>query len=142
MLAQPTRAATDTNAVARALLTWHIDQSLVTRVLRGSPVSFDDPRRIRWRSQRYPAGERIGSLYDGYRNAAARAKLPRELRQHDLRHRRVISWLEQGHSPVLVKEAMGHANIATTMGYTHLVAAHLKTLVEPGRVARSKEAVG
>jgi integrase len=82
------------------------------------------------------AGQRIGSLYVGFKNAAKRAKLPAALRQHDLRHRRVTSWLEQGHSPVLVKEAMGHANLATTMGYTHLVAAHLKTLVAP--VARSR----
>jgi site-specific recombinase XerD len=39
-----------------------------------------------------------------------------------------------------MKEVMGHANIATTMGYTHLVAARLKTLVKPARLPRSKEA--
>jgi len=31
-----------------------------------------------------------------------------------------------------VKEAVGHAKLETTMGYTHLVAEHLKALVEEG----------
>jgi integrase len=88
-------------------------------------------------SRHYEAGQRVGSLYVGFKNAVKRAKLPAAVRQHDLRHRRVTSWLEQGHSPVLVKEAMGHASLSTTMGYSHLVAAHLKTLVAP--VARSQK---
>ena len=29
-----------------------------------------------------------------------------------------------------VKEAMGHADLATTMGYTHLAKEHLRALVE------------
>lgn len=100
----------------------------------GKPTPWVFPRDHA--SRHYEAGQRIGSLYVGFKNAAKRAKLPTAVRQHDLRHRRVTSWLEQGHSPVQVKEAMGHANLATTMGYTHLVAAHLKTLVTP--VARSR----
>ena len=31
---------------------------------------------------------------------------------------------------MLVKEAMGHSAIQTTMGYTHLAREHLRSLVE------------
>jgi integrase len=89
---------------------------------------------------RYKAGDRIKSLYDGYRRAAERAKLPDRLTQHDLRHRRVTEWLAEGKSPVLVKEAMGHSDIRTTMGYTHLAKEHLRSLVDPP-VAKRDEAV-
>jgi site-specific recombinase XerD len=50
---------------------------------------------------------------------------------HDLRHRRATAWLAEGRSPVLVKEALGHADLRTTMGYTHLAKEHLRALVAP-----------
>ena len=61
--------------------------------------------------------------------AAERAKLPDGLHQHDLRHRRVTTWLAEGRDVVKVKEAMGHSDLRTTMGYTHLAREHLKDLV-------------
>ncbi len=64
------------------------------------------------------------------RHAARRAKLPRDFNQHDLRHRRVTTLLADGKNPVHVKEPMGHADLATTMGYTHLAKEHLRALVE------------
>ena len=48
---------------------------------------------------------------------------------HDLRHRRITKWLAEGKSAVLVKEAVGHADLRTTMGYTHLAKEHLRSLV-------------
>jgi integrase len=79
----------------------------------------------------YKAGARIKSLRHAFVNAAKRAKLPAELHQHDLRHRRVTTWLAEGRDVVLVKDAMGHADLKTTMGYTHLAKEHLRALVEP-----------
>lgn len=76
------------------------------------------------------AGERIRSLYGAFKNAAKRAKLPLELVQHDLRHRRITTWLAEEKSVVLVKEAVGHADLRTTMAYTHLAREHLRGLVE------------
>ena len=58
-----------------------------------------------------------------------RAKLPTDLRQHDLRHRRVTTWLAEGKSPALVQKAMGHSDLATTMGYAHLLDHDLLALV-------------
>lgn len=78
----------------------------------------------------HKAGSRITSLYPAFIRAAARAKLPEALRQHDLRHRRVTKWLAEGRSPALVQEALGHADITTTLGYSHLAREHLAALVD------------
>lgn len=76
------------------------------------------------------AGQRIRSFKTSFASAVKRAKLPDGFRAHDLRHRRVTSWLAKGANPVHVKEAVGHASLATTMGYTHLVPEHLRALVD------------
>jgi integrase len=75
------------------------------------------------------AGHRLQSLHRAFASAAKRAKLPPDLRQHDLRHRRVTTWLSESKSPALVQRAMGHADLATTMGYAHLVDDALLALV-------------
>jgi len=90
---------------------------------------------------RFRAGDRVASLWDGFKRAAARAKLPPELRPHDMRHRRITKWLGEGQSATLVKEAVGHADLRTTMGYTHLSREHLRALVQPPVAAARKEAV-
>jgi site-specific recombinase XerD len=54
-------------------------------------------------------------------------------RQHDLRHRRVTTWLAEGHGTALVQEAMGHSTPMITQRYTHLAPAHLQALVEENR---------
>jgi site-specific recombinase XerD len=81
--------------------------------------------------RRARAGDRIRTLRRGFEHAVTRAKLPAELHQHDLRHRRATTWLASGGDVVKVKEAMGHSDLRTTMGYTHLVREHLRSLVEP-----------
>jgi integrase/recombinase XerD len=91
-----------------------------------TPWVFHHP----WRRRRADAGERIKSLRRAFMAAAKKAKLPAELHQHDLRHRRATTWLAEGANPVHVKEALGHADLRTTMGYTHLAREHLRSLVE------------
>jgi hypothetical protein len=71
------------------------------------------------------ASARLKSLYRSFKGAAERTGLRVDLSQHELRHRGVTTWLAQGKSPVLVQKAMGHADIAATMGYRHLVDEHL-----------------
>lgn len=100
----------------------------------GSPWIFHH-LTSRWQ---YRAGERINSLRHAFRNAANRAKLSIDLHQHDLRHRRVTTWIAEGRDVVLVKEAMGHADLRTTMGYTHLAKEHLSALVDAPRTASEK----
>ena len=66
------------------------------------------------------AGERIKSLHSAFRSAGHRAGLPAELDQHDMRHRRVTTWLAAGKPPVAVMQAMGHSDLKTTMSYYKL----------------------
>ena len=81
------------------------------------------------------AGDRIRSFRSSFARAVKAAELPAGFRPHDLRHRRATTWLADGKNPVHVKEALGHADLRTTMGYTHLAREHLRSLVdeEPGR---------
>lgn len=89
-----------------------------------------------WTRRHAKAGDRIATLRTSFANAAARAELPANLHQHDLRHRRVTTWLAEGKNAVHVKEAVGHSDLRTTMGYTHLTKLHLSALVtEPQRTS-------
>ena len=83
----------------------------------------------------HKAGARVHSFYDAFKSAAKRAGLPTALRQHDLRHWRATTWLADGKNPVHVKDALGHADLRTTMAYTHLVREDLRSLTdsEPSR---------
>lgn len=104
-----------------------------------SPWVFHHERTRR----RARAGDRVGSLRASFAAAAKRAKLPAGLHQHDLRHRRVTTWLADEKNPVHVKEAMGHADLRTTMGYQHLAKEHLRSLVtDPAAKGPSKQARG
>ena len=76
------------------------------------------------------AGRRIKSLREAFRRAARRAGIPADLRQHDLRHRRVTKWLGDGHPIHKVREALGHSSVQVTEEYQHLVPEHLRSLVE------------
>lgn len=76
------------------------------------------------------AGERIRSMRRAVQSAAKKAGIPDGWTAHDLRHRRATTLLAEGKSPVLVREMLGHADLRTTMGYTHLVREHLRVLVE------------
>lgn len=78
----------------------------------------------------YRAGDRIKSLRDGVMAAAKVAKAPAGWHLHDLRHRRVTTWLAEGRNAVHVREAVGHSDLRTTMSYTHLAREHLRALVD------------
>jgi site-specific recombinase XerD len=73
---------------------------------------------------------RIHSLRASFKNAVRRAKLPAAFHAHDLRRRRVTTWLVECANPVHVREAMGHSDLRTTMVYTHLAREHLRSLVQ------------
>lgn len=89
---------------------------------------------------RRKAGSRIRKkLREELGKVAERAKLPEGFVAHDLRHRRVTVWLADGANPVHVKEALGHADLKTTMRYTHLAREHLRSLVkEPEKSEREE----
>ena len=76
------------------------------------------------------AGLRLGSLRRAFAGAVRRAELPEDLNQHDLRHRRVTTWLAEGKPAHIVQKAMGHSDLRTTLHYEHLVDEDLLQLVE------------
>lgn len=93
---------------------------------KASPWIFHHLYHVRGKK----AGSRIKrNLRDNLLKAAKAAGLPDGFVAHDLRHRRVTSWLAKGANPVHVKEAVGHADLKTTMRYTHLAREHLRSLV-------------
>ena len=65
--------------------------------------------------------------------------MPADLHQHDLRHRRATTWLAEGKNLVHVKEALGHADLRTTMGYTHLAREHLRSLVDDNQITNTEQ---
>jgi len=73
-------------------------------------------------------GDRIQSLYRAFKKAAARAGLDR-LRPHDLRHCFVTRKLAEGVPVQLVSRYVGHADLATTLRYTHLIPEQLSPVV-------------
>jgi site-specific recombinase XerD len=77
------------------------------------------------------AGDRVKTFRTAFDTAAKAAGIPDTFHRHDLRHRRATSWLAAGANPVHVKEALGHSDLRTTMGYTHLSKEHLRSLVTP-----------
>ncbi len=79
---------------------------------------------------RAKAGDRLASLRRSFEKACRAAELPSNFRQHDLRHRRITTWLAEEKHAVHVKEAVGHAALQTTMRYTHLAKEHLRSLVD------------
>jgi integrase len=81
------------------------------------------------------AGERIASLRRAFAGAVERAELPSDLNQHDLRHRRVTTWLAEGKPAHIVQKAMGHSDLRTTLHYEHLVDEDLLQLVAAPREA-------
>ena len=77
-----------------------------------------------------PTPESVSALYAGRSATPSRGPGFRWVSpQHDLRHRRITTWLGDGKSAVLVKEAVGHSDLRTTMAYTHLSREHLRALV-------------
>lgn len=102
----------------------------------GSAPTGDPPERSPWvfhhvhSMAKVTAGDRIQSLRASFNRAAEDAKLPPEFVQHDLRHRRVTTWLAEGQSPAIVQKVLGHADVRTTLGYSHLVRQDLRQLVQ------------
>ena len=91
-----------------------------------SPYVFKHLRRSRGAEP----GMRIENIYRGFKSTARRIGI-RELRPHDLRHSFVTRKLAEGRPAQLVSKYVGHSDLATTLRYTHLVAEHLRAVVDP-----------
>jgi integrase/recombinase XerD len=78
----------------------------------------------------HKAGARIKTMRGAFKNAAKRAGIEEELRQHDMRHSAATNWLAAGASQKKVQDILGHTNPKMTDRYTHLIAEHLRDVVD------------
>lgn len=112
-----------------------LSQVLTDHVARYGKVTYKG-QRSRWvfhhtvTRRHHRAGERIKSMRESFKNAARRAGLNEELRQHDMRHSAATNWLAAGASQKKVQDILGHTNPKMTDRYTHLIAEHLRDVVD------------
>ncbi len=74
-------------------------------------------------------GRSIGSIKTAFNNAVRRAGI-RHCRFHELRHTFASRLIEKGVNIVTVKELLGHADIRTTMRYSHPAPEYKRQAVE------------
>ena len=72
----------------------------------------------------------VSSISSRFKKCARKAKLPKEIHFHSLRHT-AASWLIQQGVPVTyVQRILGHANVSTTLIYAHQAEEHLKHAIQ------------
>jgi integrase len=103
------------------------DHAAAFRLANRSPYVFHHTHTTR----RAKAGERVKTFRAAIERVCRDANIPKGWRIHDLRHRRVTTWIAEGRSPALIQEVLGHSTFATTDGYKHLARKHLRALVQP-----------
>lgn len=83
------------------------------------PVPIDMP------DLELPLGINYATLRKHFEAARTKAEMP-QVRFHDLRHTAASWWAQAGANMAVLKELLGHSNMAVTSRYSHLSTADLK----------------
>ncbi|HET6719638.1 MAG TPA: site-specific integrase [Rhodocyclaceae bacterium] len=76
-----------------------------------------------------PLGITYATLRTYFEKARAKAVMP-GVRFHDLRHTAASWWAQSGGNLAVIRDLLGHANLAVTSRYSHLMTSDLKAVVE------------
>lgn len=76
-----------------------------------------------------PIGISYATLRTYFEKARATAEMP-GVRFHDLRHTAASWWAQSGANLAVIRDLLGHANLAVTSRYSHLMTKDLKAVVE------------
>jgi len=71
----------------------------------------------------------VRSLQKVFREAKQRAGIRKEVTFHTLRHCFATHLYESGTDIVLIQKLLGHANISTTLRYTHVSTQHISQII-------------
>ena len=84
-----------------------------------------------------PIGITYATLRTFFEAARKAAGMP-DVRFHDLRHTAASWWAQAGANLGHIRDLLGHANLAVTSRYTHLMTADLKRVTEAAAAQRGK----
>lgn len=84
-----------------------------------------------------PIGIKYATLRKHFEAAREKAEMPR-VRFHDLRHTAASWWAQSGANLAIIRDLLGHSNLAVTGRYSHLITGDLKAAVARAAAQRGK----
>lgn len=96
-------------------------KSVLDAIRRESEYIFSNEKKLK---------RPVSSISSRFKKCVRKAHLPEEIHFHSLRHTAATWLIQQGVPVTYVQRILGHANVSTTLIYTHHAEEHLKHAVQ------------